>query len=162
MVGIKDLAWLAGLLEGEGCFHHRGSHSITIRVSMKDEDVIRRAAALLDGPVDAFAPRSPHHSPMFATRVHGKRAAEWMMTLWPLMGARRKASIKECLQRWRAYPVQNRDKEFCKRGHPLTGSNLGVSKDGRHGKDGRKCKTCEAMHLRNWRTNRTAAQRERE
>ena len=47
MVKIIDIAWLAGLLEGEGCFRlDKGKYPI-IRLGMGDEDVVVRAASLM-------------------------------------------------------------------------------------------------------------------
>jgi hypothetical protein len=42
----SDLAWLAGLLEGEGCFHF--TRTAYVVISMTDEDIIERAASLMN------------------------------------------------------------------------------------------------------------------
>lgn len=50
MIPTKDIYWLAGLLEGEGCFHLdriRGTPVPTIRVKMTDRDVVQKVAAVL-------------------------------------------------------------------------------------------------------------------
>ena len=43
-------------------------------------------------------------------------------------------------------PLENRRKSTCRHGHPLSGQNLWVRKDG-----SRICKTCRARIARNWR-----------
>ena len=42
---LTDIYWVAGLIEGEGCFPKR--YRPELRVSMTDEDVVRLAAQLL-------------------------------------------------------------------------------------------------------------------
>lgn len=37
-----DLQWLAGLLEGEGCFQYNGKPTPSIVVQMTDKDVINK------------------------------------------------------------------------------------------------------------------------
>ena len=53
MLTLKEIAWLAGLLEGEGSFgaYVKGSQSPCIQFSMCDKDVLERAANMLGGPV---------------------------------------------------------------------------------------------------------------
>ena len=46
----KDLYWLAGLLEGEGCFSsHRKSGYPSIVLQSSDKDIVKRAALLCGG-----------------------------------------------------------------------------------------------------------------
>lgn len=45
---LKDLYWLAGLLEGEGCFTYSGSTPM-VQLQMTDKDVVERASLLLKG-----------------------------------------------------------------------------------------------------------------
>ncbi len=111
MIDMKDLYWLAGLLEGEGHFgDHTGSSTnkrryIRISLKMTDKDVVDRAAKLLGTKVHKYswsADRNPNHSVAWVTQVSKqKEAASWMMTLYPLMGERRKARIAGLLESWR-------------------------------------------------------------
>lgn len=110
MIAVADLHWLAGLLEGEGYFgDHAGGKAgrryIRISLKMTDKDVVERAAALLGTKVHRYswsADRNPKHSVAWVTQVGQQdRAAGWMMTLYPLMGARRRARIEGLLNAWR-------------------------------------------------------------
>ncbi len=105
MISTKDIAWLAGLLEGEGCFRIRdGRTTPLILLGMTDSDVVDRAAALL-GSHDLHVYESPvGHKTQFRLRVGGRKAAAWMMTIYPLMGERRQAKIRETLATWRSAP----------------------------------------------------------
>ena len=76
MISMLELGWIAGLLEGEGCFQHRRNGDLLIQV------------------VNGFR----------WTSTHQANTAGLMMTLLPLMGARRGDKIRECLGRWRGKP----------------------------------------------------------
>ena len=109
-----DLLWLAGLLEGEGCFYMRGRNrpaGLCVRLQMTDKDVVERAAALLDAKVYERGPRGSH-STIWGFWVGGPKAADIMARLLPLMGVRRSSKIQELLQ---AYNTKIK----------ATGTNLG-------------------------------------
>jgi hypothetical protein len=100
-----DLVWLAGYLEGEGCFRtgldSHGSRRITISVNSTDEDVLSRAAALLGNRnVYKHQPKKANWSLLYETAVSGKAAAELMIILFPLMGKRRKLQIAKAIKVW--------------------------------------------------------------
>lgn len=100
-----QLVWLAGLLEGEGCFslqHYRGGKRTSkhyalpsIELGMNDRDVVLRAGLLLGG--NQKKPRKrvqrPPHKPAFVWRVNGSRAVHVMKRLLPHMGSRRSKRI---------------------------------------------------------------------
>lgn len=106
------LAWLAGLLEGEGSFdalRHRDHHYPRISVSMCDEDVIGRARAILGSrSVWRDEPRQDGWSAMFATALTGARAADAMNTLLPFMGRRRASEIASALAAYQPIRVARR------------------------------------------------------
>jgi hypothetical protein len=95
-----DHAWLAGLLEGEGSFitsrETPNSYPI-IKVEMCDQEVIERAAFILDTPVWVAGPRAEGWRPTYVARIAGQHAAEWMRQLRPYMGLRRAAAIDAAL-----------------------------------------------------------------
>lgn len=91
-----EVAWLAGLVEGEGSFHlHRGRRP-RLQVSMTDEDVIRKAHAM----VGVGSVGGPYQS-------EGKRKAYWQWNVYgaevielllPHLGLRRAARAQEVLR----------------------------------------------------------------
>jgi len=96
----RDIGWVAGLLEGEGSF----GWSMTtpyVHVSMTDEDVIDRYRRLLDLG-QKIVRRWPDRKTAYQVVVRGRRAVAIMMTVYSLMGTRRRARIREVLIRWRA------------------------------------------------------------
>lgn len=96
-----ELYWLAGLLEGEGCFALTGKAKYrypSITLKMTDEDVIIRAAKLMGGgAIWKLTPKISNHKASFQIRIIGLRAATLMESLLPLMFKRRRAKISEIL-----------------------------------------------------------------
>jgi len=117
MITTPNIAWLAGLIEGEGSF--LWAKSPCISVQMTDRDIIARAAALLGAKV--CGPYENGHKPTWAFRVHGSRAVGWMLTLFTFMGERRRAKIAEVIARWReapGHPKASRGQRLPARCHP--------------------------------------------
>jgi hypothetical protein len=106
MTDVKDIFWLAGLLEGEGAFMVRNG-STKIAVQTTDRDVVGRVAALFGTKVDgdSWKPKGKAtYKPVWSCSVHGTRAVGWMMTLFPLMGERRRTKIREIVLGWKSSP----------------------------------------------------------
>ena len=98
-VKTKDIIWLAGLLEGEGCFslmkaNGRSGQYPSISVGMTDEDIIVRIS-------DIWGSNVCHRINHWRTHVHGVKAISWMMTLYPLLGKRRRAKIEKVIKVWK-------------------------------------------------------------
>lgn len=99
----KELYWLAGLLEGEGSFlpgPPSAPNTVGIALTMTDEDVVARVAALWG--VTYHEVRRNRSTMMgwkaiFYVHLRGKRAAELMQRLRPLMGLRRQRQIERAL-----------------------------------------------------------------
>lgn len=99
-----DLHWLAGLLEGEGCFYISPKGQARICLNMTDVDVVARAAGLLKADLKPHGRQiRPHHKKLWCCMVYSKRAIGWMMTLLPMMGSRRSAKIREIILTWKAH-----------------------------------------------------------
>lgn len=158
---LTDIAWLAGLLEGEGYFgggrpianktKKRGGGSFVIALNMTDEDVVARAASLMKGTY--FKRRlQPRCKQAYMIQIGGSRAAEWMMTIYPLMGERRKTRIREALSYWRrAYFQTGPRVTHCKQGHEYTPENTYLCKPcGKRPRPRRVCKTCALASHKKW------------
>lgn len=102
------LAWIAGLLEGEGNFGCRrgstGHHMVpSIQCRMTDEDIIRTLQAVtgagsVNGP---YSDGNPNHKPVWRWQITGPRAIALMKTLRPWMGRRRGGAIDSILAQMR-------------------------------------------------------------
>lgn len=107
---IREIHWLAGLLEGEGSFgfYPKGpGGSLRIWIGMSDQDVIDRVKRITGCKANVF--RRVHHGrevkDSFVFAVTGRLAASWMMMIYGLMGARRREAIKSALAEWRKQPT---------------------------------------------------------
>lgn len=109
---LLDISWLAGLLEGEGSFvWHQASRDKgrpRIQLQMTDKDVMEKACNILMSPL--CGPYGSNQTKLgggkkketYYTACSGQQAAAWMMTLYTLMGERRKQQIEPLLQKWKA------------------------------------------------------------
>ncbi len=95
---VTEIHWLAGLLEGEGCFAFSGTPVVSL--FMTDGDTVKRAADLLGciayGPMDRGVGRKPG----YRCQRYGSNAIAWMLTVYSLMGERRKKRICEIIKKW--------------------------------------------------------------
>lgn len=93
-----ELAWLAGIIEGEGCFYvNKKTKSPLIRVKMGDRDVVEKVSKMWRVNVNFAKDGRRNHSDMYTATVYGHLALDWMKKVYPMMGARRKAKILEIL-----------------------------------------------------------------
>lgn len=96
-----ELAWLAGIIEGEGCiyFVNRRGWRGGIRVHMTDEDVVRRCLAVT-GLGFIYAGTTPAGRPAWHWNVTRRDdCARLLLALYPLMGKRRQAKIAETAEK---------------------------------------------------------------
>jgi hypothetical protein len=93
-----ELAWLAGLLEGEGCFSNRADRNCpVIEVKMTDLDVINRVAEMFGRTAWLIPAQRKGYQDQYRTKIQGEPARELMRKLLPMMGERRSARIQELL-----------------------------------------------------------------
>lgn len=147
-VDSRSIAWLAGILEGEGSFA-RGSYA-RIDLAMTDLDVVRRAADIM-GVDRVYEEPIPGQKTRYRFGVYGRPAAAWMMTLWPLMGGRRRERIAEQLLKWRATPPLPRDRTHCPQGHPYSPENTYVGTQAGGTQRRRRCRICKSEQNRKQR-----------
>ena len=104
---VLDIAWLGGLIEGEGCLSvsgrgrmstKKGTASITF--ASTDKDVVEKVAGMLDGPVRPQKRGKLSKKDIWRVEVTGIRAAQWLMTLYTFFGSRRREKAREVLSVW--------------------------------------------------------------
>ncbi len=106
-----DLYWLAGLWEGEGCFgFHCGSGNRSgypyATLKMTDKDVIDKVGSLLHKSTTVHKPKDLGHQIQYGVCLCSRKAIGLAMTLFPLLGKRRRARIKEIISQWKSVPVR--------------------------------------------------------
>ena len=92
----ENLAWLAGLLEGEG---YIGRRKVFLRIRMRDEDVIARCSLFaighLRGPVEGNPAKG--HAPMYEwTVTRTDHFVAILSAVYANLGTRRKVRIDQC------------------------------------------------------------------
>lgn len=102
----KRLAWLAGLLEGEGSFGFYNSPRVSLK--MTDLDVVKDAHQLMGATTKLACQKKVHTQDIYVFSVHSSLAIGWMMTLYPMLGKRRRAKIAEVLKKWKTMPGYQR------------------------------------------------------
>jgi len=100
---LNQIHWVAGLLEGEG-FFGLTKNSPTIALKMNDVDVVEKFKSVVKTTDKIFREERLGGNPAYVTKLYGGPAIQWMMTIYPLMGLRRKAKIREILQYWKSRP----------------------------------------------------------
>src|SRR5690242_18360085 len=103
MMTETEIAWLAGLLEGEGCFTlaNKKTGQPAVTINMTDRDVIERAAALMGAKNVLIKKREkPHWKTAFVAQIRGYKAEKVMSIVLPHMGARRSSKIIENIRLW--------------------------------------------------------------
>lgn len=103
-----DLYWLAGLMEGEGCFSlDRGTYP-RVYLRMTDEDVVERAHQITGiGSVHFAKQQGLGWKPTYCWQVNTD-AVDLMTLLKPLMGSRRQKRITEVLEAFEKRPVKRK------------------------------------------------------
>lgn len=109
------LAWLAGIVEGEGNINVHTTHKVRggerraypypqLRVRMTDEDVVRRCAEVAQeygggvyGPWSSKQEGKLHHKPSWQFTITGEPARRLLLDLLPYLGERRSAKVREVL-----------------------------------------------------------------
>jgi hypothetical protein len=100
----RNIAWLGGLLEGEGYFTIKNGCPM-IRLAMTDVDVIDRAAAVLGVARRdyTYVPKGKaSYKRVHSCGVSGIRALGWMMTLYLFLGERRRSAVRDVIDQWKA------------------------------------------------------------
>jgi len=95
----SDLMWLAGFLEGEGCFHIRNGKSLSpvIRAVSTDRDVLLKTAILMGSKLSEAKRKTVTGKTVYSTWLGGDASIALMQKLRPYMGCRRAAKIDEIL-----------------------------------------------------------------
>ncbi len=124
---MNDMAWAAGLFEGEGCITIGRSTSDIIyprlQLAMNDEDIVRRFHSIVGVGTVYFKPsKNPKHGDTWVWRTGSFHHAQAVICmLWSYLGLRRTARAKEVLTMAKESEVgRQRHKYFDRRTTPTT------------------------------------------
>lgn len=144
-----NIAWLAGLFDGEGCVYMRTVNGtvlnrIVLAIAMTDEDVVRHAHEVAGvGFVRERGTLTKGGKRVWEWRVtNAEHAAGLAMTIYTFLGSRRQARIRELLAAWKVAPIKHGREKSCKHGHPLSGDNLVIERTQGGSVRKRRCREC--------------------
>lgn len=109
VIDTATLAWLAGLLEGEGYFclgtqnKYDKQKRIMIAIRMTDRDIIEKVARIFDARIQFKRAQTKTWKEVWCAEIYGRKAIDLMVLLYPYMGTRRKARINEIIAYWNEY-----------------------------------------------------------
>lgn len=149
MSRATDIAWAAGLFEGEGCIYLQkrqgGPSQPQLILNMCDEDVVRRFADVVGGgSIREYEPENPKHSRQYRWRLCSwGEVGRVLDLLGPHLGKRR----SEQVARFEAARDEKRKghqpKKRCVNGHEMTPENTRINKQGHNNGVHRKCRACD-------------------
>lgn len=96
----SEIAYAAGLLEGEGCFDWNGrARYPRIRCESTDRDVIEWLHAKLGGRIYEPTKKQPHHKQSYMWVLNGRSKVEpLLLAIKPWMKGRRADKIDQLLR----------------------------------------------------------------
>lgn len=95
---VDEICWLAGFLEGEGCFFTSPTGSPAVKTLSTDFDVLARYSELVKRPVRGPYKDNRGHKDRWEVNLYGEDAVELMLLLLPHMGLRRSNKIRGILE----------------------------------------------------------------
>lgn len=100
---IKDIYWIAALLDGEGYFGGRDQNLGRITLRMTDYDTVSRARDIMNPRAHIHTSKFVGSNNQYDFSLYGHYAIGWMMIIYchPYTSARRKEQIKQVLSNWR-------------------------------------------------------------
>ncbi len=107
MIKTRDIAWSAGIFEGEGwCgvtkVRQKGGSYMRLRsiISMTDEDVVCRLKAIWGiGCLSRRKPQGDRRKEVFTWEVTNRQARQFLLTIATFLGERRLAQMKGAMAR---------------------------------------------------------------
>lgn len=159
---VTDIAWLAGLFEGEGCISVERNGALRLTISMTDRDIIERIDALF--PSAGVKPQTLQYRKdgtayrqRYSWRVGGDVAGEVLTAILPWLGQRRAGAARAALEHLRTRPGtggHHRGKTRCAQDHEYTPENTYI----RPGTTHRHCRTCRDQWARDYRERKRASE----
>lgn len=133
----ENLAWAAGIFEGEGSITRRRKRDTNLVLAMTDEDVVRRFHEAI-GHGTVYGPYKTSSGVKLQWRwacTGSKNCIAVLAALWCFLGKRRKERATIAMKEMAL--IRSHGSNFCKRGHPFDELNT-ITENG-----GRVCRRCK-------------------
>jgi hypothetical protein len=96
-----EIAWMAGLFDGEGCISYKHVNCVILKISMTDEDLIKRFHRLADGGNVYFYDKKTYKRMYVWEAGNHNDCRRLLLTMLPWFGERRKTKSLEAIERLR-------------------------------------------------------------
>ena len=163
----ENIAWAAGLFEGEGCVGVYGKpigargprKSPAMKITMTDLDVLEKFQRIV-GVGKVGGPRrhkgKEHHKAFWSWSCNGTEKIQALLAaFWPFLCSRRQAKAADVIREMAEIPLRaSKSRNFCKHGHAYTEATTYLY-DGK-----RKCATCDIARGTRWYYNNLERVRE--
>ena len=101
---LRDVAWAAGIYEGEGSISRNRNGGITAKLSQRDGWLPRRMLELFGGAAKEYGPYGPYAAgftrqaqTIWQWNLCGPRAWGFLLTIYAYLSPRRRSQIKKAL-----------------------------------------------------------------
>ena len=121
----EQVAWLAGIYEGEGSCAITSGRAIRVEIVMTDEDTMQRVQSFTGlGSVRSLPPRSENHKPAWRWSIGSADAVEFLQTIMPWLGSRRAERAQKAIENWTSNRKQSTAQDTeCVNGHSYEAPN---------------------------------------
>lgn len=135
----EEIAWAAGLFEGEGWWGFRGKTSAEAVIGTTDRDVAERFGDIVGlGSLTVERRTENGHKTLYRWSVSSAPGVKALIELfWPWLGERRQASAEAILERIAVCRGPNAQKTHCPHGHAYDEANTYLAPSG-----DRRCRAC--------------------
>lgn len=104
-IAPNDLLWLAGLLDGDGCFGfypstENGNPTPSIHIQMVDQDTIERVASLFECDTSVNKSKKKTEQDTYRASIRSQKALSLMRLLLPYLSVRRQQKITTIIDTW--------------------------------------------------------------
>lgn len=140
-----QVAYLAGIYEGEGSCAITSGRAIRVEIVMTDQDVIHNIRNITGlGSVKSVAPRAEKHKTAYRWSIGSKDAVLFLEAIYPWLGQRRGDRALDAINNWKTNKTQSSPNDTeCVHGH----SYLPPNKRTRYG----TCHLCNLEASRRYR-----------
>ena len=150
-MNTADIAWAAGIVDGEGNIHGTKNGTVTLQISMCDAQCLWRFHRIFGGSISKWVVK-PNRTAFRRVALSGKNALNAIELMRPWLSQCKLADVERAL---RAAPNAGKGSNYhkssrthCPQGHPYDGVNS-YKYVGKHGPQ-RCCRACRKEVNKRW------------
>lgn len=115
----EQIAWLAGIYEGEGTCSITNGRAIRVEIVMTDQDIVERVQSITGfGTVRTVAQRAENHKQAYRWSIGSAEAVAFLEAIMPWLGNRRAARAQGAIDNWKTNRKQSTASDTeCVKGH---------------------------------------------